>query len=479
MEDKGSMDTNDKPHIVLIIARGEAVRKFIYSDTLKELQKTAKITLLSVIADDSFLQKYGSHVEEVIPLPGYSEQWIVRYLREIINYAHYRWIWTEKVKNKWETLKFEANTFKQKIRLVVLQAIAFLFANRPALKLLTQLENYLSLALKPTEDFDELFARLKPDLVFNTSHIHAARGDLPARVAHAMGIPTAAFVFSWDNLTTRPRILPPYDYYLVWHQQMQEQLLALYDDVSANQVFITGTPQFDFHFKPEFQLSREELSSKMGFDPNRPYVLYTTGMSSDFPDEYLHLEKVIDHLGKYPEQERPQLVVRMYIKGVGAEMEALSQKGIADVYFPPILWEEKWFTPQYEDLSIYTSLLKHAALGINPASTVSLELMMFGKPVINIGFDPPGSDLPHCYRWKRHIDFDHYNPVAESEATMAAYSVSEMEEMIDAALREPEQNIEPGKGFLKKMFGNTLDGDAGKRVAEVLSQLALAEKKID
>ena len=103
-------------------------------------------------------------------------------------------------------------------------------------------------------------------------------------------------------------------------------------------------------------------------------------------------------------------------------MKALARSGLPDVVFPDVKWDEQWLIPAYEDLSEYTSCLKHCAMGINPASTVSLELMMFDKPVMNIGFDPPGSDLPRAYRWSRHIDFDHYRPVADSGGVMVAWS---------------------------------------------------------
>ena len=98
---------------------------------------------------------------------------------------------------------------------------------------------------------------------------------LPNLVAKRMGIKTAAFVFSWDNLTSRSRIFVPYDFYLMWNEQMKAQLLAQYPFLQAEQVLVTGTPQFDFHFKPELRLSRDELCQRIGLEPRRPlHTLY-------------------------------------------------------------------------------------------------------------------------------------------------------------------------------------------------------------
>jgi len=73
-----------KPHIVLIIPRGEAVRNFLYSDTLRILSENARVTLLPVIHDEPFVSRFGPMVERVIPLRDYSER---------------GWIWVPRTRN--------------------------------------------------------------------------------------------------------------------------------------------------------------------------------------------------------------------------------------------------------------------------------------------------------------------------------------------------------------------------------------------
>ena len=204
------------------------------------------------------------------------------------------------------------------------KATSRLFGNNPCLHALTSLEQSLQWRLRTTRKYDELFARLKPDLVFNGSHIHGAAGELPLRVAQRMGIPTAGFIFSWDNLTSRSRIFVPYDYYLVWHDFMKRQLLGIYPKVKPENVFVTGTPQFDFHFKPEFLLAREELCRRIGLDPARPFILYTSGIWNHFYEEHKHVELVIRLLQGIPVQPKPQLVVRNYAKGTAEELRKMA-----------------------------------------------------------------------------------------------------------------------------------------------------------
>jgi len=113
-------------------------------------------------------------------------------------------------------------------------------------------------------------------------------------------------------------------------------------------------------------------------------------------------------------------------------------------------------------------------MSINPASTVALEFLMLDKPVMNIGFDPPGSSIPYAKRWERHILFDHYQPVAKSGATMIAYSIDDMRKMIGRGLSLPHELRGARKAFIAEKFDSTLDGRSGERIANVL--LSLTER---
>jgi hypothetical protein len=464
-----------KPHIVMVIARGEAVRNFLYSDTLPALAEQARITLLSLVDHGEVIDCVKPFVERVVPLKSYRENSLVSFYRETLHMAHFRWLWSENVKSYWgrKNAKVRGKPYEM-LKLAWLRLLALPLANRPTLRYGTRLEQWLSWRFRPGTEFEALFARLQPDLVFNSSHIHGYEADLPLRVAHGMGIKTAAFIFSWDNLTSRSRLMVPYDHYLVWTEGLKKQLLEMYPDVMPERIAVTGTPQFDFHFDERFWLSREELACRLGLDPTRRFILYTTGRDVDFPEEHRIVTEVIRFLKTMPPEVRPQLVVRTYIKGNSPQMIALADamQDDPDVVFPAILWDRQWVMPLHEDLFIYTNLLRHTALGINPASTVSLELMMTGKPVINLGFEPPESNLPGWSRFARHIDYDHYRPVAASGGVMVARSLEDLKAMIVRGLLEPEADRPAQRRFLGSFFGETLDGCSSRRVAAELIRLA-------
>jgi hypothetical protein len=78
-----------------------------------------------------------------------------------------------------------------------------------------------------------------------------------------------------------------------------------------------------------------------------------------------------------------------------------------------------------------------AAVGINVGSTMSLELCMFDKPVINVGYNPVGIDI-HPVDIPRYYFFDHYRPIVESRATMLAHSEDEMRQLLEQTLNNPD-----------------------------------------
>ena len=469
------MAGHSHPHLLLVIARGEAVRNFLYSNTLPVLSQSARVSLLTLVAHGEVMEYVRPYVERTIPLPSYRENSLVTFFRDVIHGAHYRWLWSENVKTYWgrHNARVRGNWYET-AKLNVSRTLAFPWANRPGLRWGTAIERKLSWKFRPTKEFDKLFADLKPDLVFNASHIHGPQADLPLRVAHGMGIPTSTFIFSWDNLTSRSRVLVPYNDFMVWTEGIKRQFLDFYPEIDPDRVTITGTPQFDYHFDPRFQWSRETLCQRVGLDPARPFILFSTGRDVDFPEEHKIVQEVIHFLKTMPLEVRPQLLVRTYIKGTSPAMLALAEtmKNDPDVVFPTILWDKQWIMPLHEDLFVYTNLLRHTALGINAASTVSLELMIFNKPVINLGFEPPGSNLPHWSRFARHIDYDHYRPVAASGGVMVARSLDALQAMILRGLSQPDADQEAQCRFIRGMFGYTLDGQSGRRVAETLIHLA-------
>ena len=141
----------------------------------------------------------------------------------------------------------------------------------------------------------------------------------------------------------------------------------------------------------------------------RPIVLYSTGMANHMPGEPEIVEEIADMLKEIEGDKKPQLLVRVYPKDLTGRFEELKHRR-TDILFPKIAWEEDWLTPKFEDSYALVNTLRHSALGINVASTISLELCMFDKPVINVGYNPPSVDEKNL-AYADYYEFDHYRTV--------------------------------------------------------------------
>jgi hypothetical protein len=116
----------------------------------------------------------------------------------------------------------------------------------------------------------------------------------------------------------------------------------------------------------------------------------------------------------------PQLLLRVYPKDQTGRFEELKRRR-SDIIFGEAPWEPLWLTPKIEDCFVLTNTLRHADVGINVASTISLELCMFAKPVINVAYNPPEIHSS-LVDYARYYEFDHYRPVVESGAVQVAGS---------------------------------------------------------
>jgi hypothetical protein len=470
----GNADRNGRAEIVAILPRGEAIRTFVYSGTLDEVRTAARVSLLSVLPSPDVADLLRARADDLIELRDIPERWPVRFTREMLDLAHGRWLWTKASQERWMLRDAEANTPASRLKRLVKTSVARAFATRGGVRSLSRFERSVSRALRDSDEFTRLFERTRPSLVFNASHVHSRVAVQAVQAAQWLGIPTATFIFSWDNLTSQGRVLPEYDHYLVWNEEIRDQLLRIYDNLRPSQVTVTGTPQFDFHFRPELHWSREHFCGSVGADPGRPIVLYTTGMPNHMPGEPRFVEGIADMLRDSPDRYRlAQLLVRVYPKDTTGRFDELRARR-PDILFQRVPWEPNWLTPLEEDAHVLTNTLRHCAVGINVASTITLELCMFDKPAINVGYNPPGVDI-RPVDYPRYYFFDHYRPVVESGAIMLAGSEEQMRTMLARALNDPGEQREAREALVRRMFGNTLDGLSAHRCARRLIELATGQ----
>ncbi len=421
---------HDRPRILVLMPRGETFRTFVYTGILDRLAEFADVEIATVIPSPELLELLEDAHGPVQELEAIRDPWRVRIIRELLDTAHGRALWSEASQERWRRRTAEATDPASRLKL----------AGRAPWPGPSPTNGVCSGSAGPTTGAPLGGVRRPrrcgpcrddpPDLVLNTSHVHSAIATPWLQAARDAGSRTAAFLFSWDNLTSQGRIIPGYDDYLVWSDAIADDLLRIYPEIAPEQVHVTGTPQFDPHFDPELAVDRNVLCDWIGADPARPIVLYTTGMPNHMPDEPWIVEDLADRLPALGLETQPQLVVRVYAKDRTGRFDELRDRR-SDILFAPVHWEPNWLTPLPEDTRLWVNLLRHTDVGVNVASTVSLELCMFDKPVINVAYNPPSVPTDEI-DYRRYYSFDHYRPVVESGAVA---SRRDARSTLSAALR--------------------------------------------
>ncbi len=339
----------------------------------------------------------------------------------------------------------------------------FLASLRAEMVLENALEKWLLSYPRSTEALTRLRER-RPDVVLSTGPFQF---EQPAIVsaAKALGIPVLAYIPSWDNLSTKNRMVFTYDGYIVWNERGKEELREFYPQSKGVPIYVVGAPQFDSLSQDRFHRTREEFCLDQGLDPNKPIILYAIG-SPNFLKEHhgaVHLANRVAEgaLGDV------QLLVRPHPIHDNAEMTALfaPYEPMTKLQMTPnagkFIHERSLDEKQMVE---WINTFKHADVVVNLASTVTIDAAIFDTPVVNLDFDPqPGQPDQQLVKEINH-EWTHFKPVAESGGV---HLVNDFDEMVDAVityLAHPELHRDGRRKIVESVCGFS-DGKCGERMA--------------
>lgn len=313
--------------------------------------------------------------------------------------------------------------------------------------------------------FEEFLRRERPDLVFCT-HQRASRAVPALLAARRLRIPTATFIYSWDNLP-KGRMAVHADHALVWSETMKAELLGYYPELDAAQVHVVGTPQFEPHLEPSLVQSREGFLGGLGLDPDRPVVCFSGDDMATSPCDPLYLADLARALRDLPEP-RPQLLFRRAPTDVsGRYAEALA--AFPEIAVSEPAWQAgngDWtqVAPMPEDLALLANVARHCELVVNLGSTMGLDFALFDKPAIYLAYDQKGMEgwVADLYR------LPHFHCVHELQPVYWARGAAELGNLVRRALSDPAEKREARARWLRKVVQLPIDRASNRCVRELL-----------
>lgn len=291
--------------------------------------------------------------------------------------------------------------------------------------------------------------------------------------AQHLNIPVSTFIFSWDNLASKGRMLGAFDYFLVWSHLMKSELLHFYPTVKNEQVKVVGTPQFEPYVMPKYETTVEYFYTKFRLDANLKTICYSCADVSIGQNDPIVISAIADAIRNNAIAIPSQLIVRTSPAEDDSRFKAVKEE------YPEIIWNvPKWILirenhaeswsqriPSEEDIKDLRSLLECVDLNINMCSTMSLDFMLFDTPVINTVFGNSGNGL---YDDQRFLNYGHFKKVVDSQSVTIAKNQEELIDQINQALNSPMEKSSQRKAMVDLQISEPLEGTS-KRIAETLS----------
>lgn len=312
----------------------------------------------------------------------------------------------------------------------------------------------------------------KPAMIFCTNQ-RTVSAIAPILAAKDLGIPTATFIFSWDNLPKATLVLEP-DYYFVWSDYMKKELLHYYPFVKENQVVVTGTPQFEVHTYGHNIESKEVFYKRYGLDLGRRYICYSGDDITTSPNDPQYLEDTVNAVRKLnAEGQNIGIVFRRCPVDFSDRYDAVLQKN-ADIITPiDPKWKrigEHWnmILPTKEDMDLHMNTIAHTEMVINLGSSMVFDYISFNKPCAYLNYDVPTG--LKAVPVKNIYNFVHFRSMPSQDAVLWIDSPEMIPQIIVKGLEASDKTREHAQHWFERINLHPT-ADASSRIVKAMQDI--------
>jgi len=334
----------------------------------------------------------------------------------------------------------------------------------------------------------DLLRQLSPDVVLTPTVGLDVLDTLILRAAKKLDIPTVTFIASWDNVFKMERLfakghsgesahgggeyeLP--DYYAVWNQMKMDHLLRILPTLKPEAITITGAPRFDYFSHSTHIPSRDDLFEYLGISKSSQQLIHcaTTEL---YPFTY-----IIEDIARARDAKKLAQPVAVHASvhpgGDLTKHQAYKSYGATVRYSfgrrEHALHPSFQYLPTDTETYMLVALFRHTGVLVNQSSTVAIESMAAGVPVINVTYGQPW-DWWRWYRSMVYRDFrQHYRYITDEGGTTLARNSRQLIQGINAYLNNPSLHQEERQRTLGKMITHT-DGSASARLLTLVKHAA-------
>ena len=454
----------------LVIVDGVGFRNFILSEFLSEADKSFdRVVIYSNIPLDAYAGLIPDSVllREMDNFPEKRNSWFYRKLKEVAHLKKHDNVFGIRDNHR---RGYPKGFSKRKLLVKIAYTLTNMFHSE---KNINFFERKQFGTFTNTKYFEEHLKEDNVDILFFT---HQRPPYIAPFVVAAQNlkIPTTSFIFSWDNLASKGRMAATFDSYFVWSDLMKDELLHYYPDTKEPDIEVVGTPQFEPYVMEDYERSREDFFKKFEMDPTVKTVCFSCGDISTSPNDEHYISVIADAIEKGKIKEKVNLLVRTSPAEGKERFREIKEK------YPFIIWNypdwelkrtdhaEIWSqrVPNVSDLKDLRSILQFCDLNINMCSTMSLDFILFDKPVINPVL---GNGENELFNDQKYLNYLHYKYVVDSKGTAIVKTEEELINTINNDLMSPESRMEAQKELIELEIGKPLKGTSQRMVNTLLN----------
>jgi len=212
---------------------------------------------------------------------------------------------------------------------------------------------------------------------------------------------------------------------------MKEQLITYYPKTKAEQVTVTGTPQFEPHYDAELIIPREDFCSEYGLDPKKTYICFSGDDQTTSPLDQYYLEDVALAVERLNEEGHKLGIIYRKVPIDFSDRYDWVLKKFSHLITPidPI-WKpmgSQWnqVMPTKEDFQLLVNTCFHSEMVINICSSMVFDCVVHDKPCIY-----PNYEQPQLKKGIRDIgqnyNYVHFRSMPSNEAVVWAHKKSEI-----------------------------------------------------
>jgi hypothetical protein len=239
---------------------------------------------------------------------------------------------------------------------------------------------------------------------------------------------------------------------------MKQELLQYCPYVNENQIFVTGTPQFESHFDATLIQNKTEFFKKYGLDSQKKYICFSGDDSVTSPLDQYYLEDLALSVRELNNEGRALGIIyrKCPVDFTGRYDEIINKYQDIIVSIDPLWrpvgtsWNE--IMPTKEDFALQATICEHTEFVGNIASSMVFDFVAHNKSCLFFDYEQPQlkkgiRDIGQNYK------YIHFRSMPSKEAALFVTQKSQLTTIVRDILDGKLTNVPVGKKWFDVVVG--------------------------